>query len=320
MRCSMAEPSAAVVKQAIAWMVHLQSGQASADDQSRYQHWRQASPTHELACARLEAIGGQVRTLPPQLAHAALTRNTVPLHRRAALRSVVMLAGGVAAVWWGERSATWQWVAADLSTSVGERRSVTLPDGSQLQLNTDSAVDVQFDSEQRLLHLRRGEILVSTAAPTGRYRPFRVRTAQGVLTALGTRFRVHQQDDVSQVAVYQGAVAVQPLAGAALRLQAGSQADFDAQSVTRPTAADADLAAWSDGVIVARNQRLGQFVTELARHRPGLLTCDDTAADLRISGVFPLANTDRVLSALERTLPVTVQRRTRLWVTVLPKR
>ena len=64
---------------------------------------------------------------------------------------------------------------------------------------------------------------------------------------------------------------------------------------------------------------LGQFLDELARHRPGVLRCDPTVAELPLTGVFPLADTDRVLAALQQSLPVDVQRVTRYWVTVRPR-
>ncbi|NQD80860.1 iron dicitrate transport regulator FecR, partial [Pseudomonas sp. CrR14] len=58
---------------------------------------------------------------------------------------------------------------------------------------------------------------------------------------------------------------------------------------------------------------------ELARHRPGVLRCDPAVAKLPLTGVFPLADTDRVLAALQQSLPVEMQRVTRYWVTVRPR-
>jgi transmembrane sensor len=59
---------------------------------------------------------------------------------------------------------------------------------------------------------------------------------------------------------------------------------------------------------------LPDFLAELGRHRPGVLRCAPDAADLRVSGTYPLANTDRVLAALTLSLPVQVRSRTRWWV------
>ncbi|MBW6154852.1 FecR domain-containing protein, partial [Pseudomonas aeruginosa] len=74
---------------------------------------------------------------------------------------------------------------ADQRTGVGEQRRLTLPDGSLLTLNTDSAVDLAFDASQRLVRLLRGEIFVDSRADP---RPFRVATAEARLHAGAARF------------------------------------------------------------------------------------------------------------------------------------
>ncbi|KAG1059180.1 hypothetical protein G6F40_018182 [Rhizopus arrhizus] len=65
--------------------------------------------------------------------------------------------------------------------------------------------------------------------------------------------------------------------------------------------------------------RLDAFVDELSRYRKGRLVCDPAVAGLRISGSFPLGDTDRVLAAVERALPVRADRYTRYWVVLRPK-
>jgi len=117
-----AEPSAEVVDQAIAWMVRLHSGTATTDDHARYRQWQQAAPAHATACARLEGIGARVQELPLPLAHAALANGERPAPRRAILRAVLVAVGTGGLAWQGHRSATWQWLSADHSTAVGERR------------------------------------------------------------------------------------------------------------------------------------------------------------------------------------------------------
>lgn len=80
---------------------------------------------------------------------------------------------------------------AQQRTSIRERRPLRLDDGSQLALNADTALDIRFDSKQRLIQLYRGEMLVKTAQdPT--QRPFIVQTGEGRARALDTRFSVRQ--------------------------------------------------------------------------------------------------------------------------------
>ena len=83
---------------------------------------------------------------------------------------------------------------------------------------------------------------------------------------------------------------------------------------------------FADGALVQRviaeqvdNSQLGDFLAELSRHRPGILRCDPSVAGLELTGVFPLADTDRVLAALQQSLPVQVHSLTRYWISVSAK-
>ena len=71
--------------------------------------------------------------------------------------------------------------------------------------------------------------------------------------------------------------------------------------------------------MVASQMRLDDFLAELSRYRRGRLGCDPAIAGLRVSGVYPLDNTDRVLAALTSALPVEVHTFTRYWVTLRPR-
>lgn len=104
-------------------------------------------------------------------------------------RLVTLLSGAVlvgAAAWVSRDLTGWQRWTSDLATATSERRSVQLPDGTRLQLNTDSAVDLDFNAQQRLITLLRGEILV--ACGTALSAPLRVQTRHGVLEGIDGRF------------------------------------------------------------------------------------------------------------------------------------
>ncbi|MNN96196.1 fec operon regulator FecR [compost metagenome] len=62
--------------------------------------------------------------------------------------------------------------------------------------------------------------------------------------------------------------------------------------------------------------RLGDFINEVGRYRPGYLTCTADITHLRLSGVFRLEDTDKLLAILPHTLPVQLRYRTRWWVTL----
>ncbi|MFT7723186.1 MAG: FecR family protein [Roseateles sp.] len=307
-----------VRQQAVEWLLELQAAPASDELRQRWLGWRAAHPDHERAWQHVEAFGAKLGSLPSALAHAALAP---PPRRRQAAKTLALLlfTGGAAGLaWQGE---PWQRWTADARTGTGERLALALPDGSQLQLNAGSAIRLAFTATERLLKLLGGEILVRTAADA---RPFAVETGQGRIDALGTRFSVRdaalQPDGACRVAVFDGAVELRPrrAPAAVLRLRAGQQGRLAADAAAATGAASDDATAWTQGLLVAQDMPLADFLAELARHRPGRLSCSDAVAGLKVSGTYPLADTDRVLELLQAALPVAVRRVTRYWVSVGP--
>lgn len=314
-----------VARQAVHWLLTLQSD-ASSDAQRRrhlegLRTWLAQDAAHARAWERIAEVDGHLRGLDTQLAMRTLAGPHS--NRRRAVQLTVLLAAGAGGLLAVRQSGVWTQWSADLATATGERRDAVLPDGTRLTLNTASAVDVRFSATERLLLLRAGEILVETApdplaTASVDARPFRVRTAEGTVRAVGTRFTVRQRDGRSDVAVLQGAVELQPIDAPqdARRLQAGTQGHFTrSASLADGPLREAD-SAWRNGMLVVDDMRLADFLAELARHRPGLLRCAGDVAELRVSGSYPLADTDRVLAALTLSLPVEVELRTRWWVTV----
>ena len=234
--------------------------------------------------------------------------------RRGLLKGFVLLAGGSALGYGG-----WQYQRpSTLHSPRGERLSFTLPDGSRLLLNSDSAVDIAYDQGQRRLILQRGEVLVSTAHdPLGR--GFFVEVAQGRIQALGTRFSVRLHDERAEVEVYEHQVRLTPRHGQALLLDAGQRSVLTSQAASEPIPTTPGQDAWSNGLLVANRQRLDDFLAELGRYRQGWLRCDPAIAGLRISGTFSIDDTDSALRALEASLRVQRLERTRYWVTVIPR-
>lgn len=304
------------------WFFRLREHDASADDRAACAAWRATDPRHEQAWQKAQRIGQSLATLPPDVAFATLDHRKRG-RRRSAIKTLAVLICAPSAGWLAWHGAPAREWLAEQRTAAGEQRRLTLADGTRLHLNTATALDVAFDADQRLLRLYRGELLIDTApdpqAGAGLpARPFLVETGHGHVRPLGTRFIVRREDGHSRVTVYAGRVALHP-AGAPHRdllLGAGQQARFSADATSQPTDADPHGADWSQGLLVARNQRLADFAAELARYRPGLLRCDPTVADLRITGAFQLRDTNAILASLPEVLPVRVVYRTRYWVTL----
>jgi transmembrane sensor len=312
----------AVAQQAVQWWMVFQSPPVSTAQRSAWQQWRAADAEHERAWQRVEAVSGQLAGVSGPLARAALA-GPASLRRRRSMQllTALVVAGGSAAVLQRQGvQGLWQTLASDESTAVGERRTLTLADGTTLMLNTGSAVNILFNTERRVVQLVHGEIWVQTAADPLR-RPFLVQTDAGSVRAIGTRFTVLAQGDAVNVNVLQGAVELSPVDAPhrVQLLQAGEAGDFTRTQTSKPEPMADGAGAWTDGVLVASQMRLDDFLAELGRYRRGRLNCDPAIAALRVSGVYPLDNTDRVLAALTSALPVEVHTFTRYWVTLRPR-
>ncbi|MEN0106320.1 MAG: FecR domain-containing protein, partial [Pseudomonas sp.] len=300
------EPSRQALIEAARWFVELHSGEADEQQQQQWRTWLHATAEHQQAWARATAMGQRLQGVPGELGLATLNAPR-GLDRRQAVKALAVLLG-VGAVGMGTwREQPWQVWRADYRTQVGETREVLLADGTQLTLNTASAVNVRLDAEQRLVHLLEGEILIDSGKDP---RPLRIQTAEGLVTPLGTRFLVRQQDQHTEVAVFSGQVALLPANGHGPNtvLNAGQRSRFDRQGAMPPSAAVVDQLAWTQGMLIADNLTLADLLTELGRYRHGYLGCSTQIASLRISGAFPLNNSDRALAALEKELPVQVRR------------
>jgi transmembrane sensor len=305
-----------VIRDASNWFARLQADADNGTAQAAWRDWLEAEASHREAWLLVEQVQGRIAGLPsPRSAAQALSLRE--LSRRRALGQFAIVAGLATAGALGFRQILGQHWLAGYRTATGERRQVTLPDGSRLTLNTSTALDVAFSGRQRLLRLHAGEILLTTAAdPVASHRPLVVQTPHGEATAVGTRFTVFADDGGSTVAVLEKAVRVQAGRAPAMIVNAGQQLRFTRDGLGPLQASDPFVASWESGSIVAIDMSLGALVSQLDRYRPGRLVCADDVATLRVSGAFPIDDTDRALAALTRSFPVRLVRRTRYWISV----
>ncbi|MFJ5483594.1 FecR domain-containing protein [Pectobacterium actinidiae] len=302
-------------QQAAEWYALLSSGEVSEIERTQWNNWLRAAPEHAQAWALVEDVVLRFQGLPPAVAHATLQNPA--LDRRAALKllGVLLTAAGAAMV--GRQIPVVRSEFADLSTGTGERNTWTLNDGTHIHLNARSALDVLFDAQQRRLRLYRGEVLVETGhAPPHSQRPLVVETGQGLIKALGTRFMVSERNDKVDVSLFEGVLEVQAFGAPAQRLRAGQTVRLHRNSASAITPLDPHVAAWEQGLIFAEGMPLKRYLMQLAPYRNGVLTCDAAAAKLRVSGVFALFDSDRLLAQLEDILPVKVRYFSRYWIRV----
>lgn len=311
--------SARVLDAAIAWQLCLDSGNGSADERAEFARWHAASEEHARAWM-------QLGMLDQRFSAAAGPARQALLQSRAGLRQRVRKVGsGLASLalvvgilgWLSAHQSLGYWLA-DQRTATGEQRSLRLTDGTLISLNTHSAVDIRFNEKERLIVLHEGEISIETGHKDDR--PFIVATEDGRLRALGTRFLVKLEDQGTRLSVLQSAVAARPQdSGNEQILHEGQQVLMSHDKLSQIAGVNIGADAWIRGMLVVDNVRLSDLIDELGRYRSGHLGVAPEVADLRITGSFPLTNTDLALTSLLPTLPVQIEQHTPWWVTVVPR-
>lgn len=257
---------------ALDWQVLLHSGTATAADRARYQRWRGLSAEHLAAAEDAEALWGDIGQT-----EAAAQLPAAPRRRRhwgsAIAASLVLALVGYGG--WLQAPA----LLADYHTSTGERRTVTLEDGSRVTLNSASAFSVNYSNERRTVSLREGEALFEPAADP---RPFVVDSGGEAVQGSGAVFSVRRQGSTTAVVVTQGEARVG---------QRLVQASPDAQAQT----------AWQRGKLIFNGRPLREVIAELERYQHGrILISDSRLGAMEVSGVFDLNDPHGLLRTLEQ--------------------
>ncbi|WP_080574863.1 FecR family protein [Pseudomonas putida] len=313
---TVARPDTKTVRQAIQWMLRLRESGHDPALQQQCAQWRSIHQENEQAWQRVVHLHQDLdlRAIPGAgLALQTLETSQQRLRRRQALKLLggVVMAGS--ASWLAKDLDTVSAWASDYATGTGERRVFTLPDGSLMQLNTCSAVDLAFHDQRRLVRLKHGELMINCNPR----QPLLVQTRDALLEGFEGRFVAYQDSDCTRVSVSHGKVAIhRPGAGQLQWIEGGQNWRLDAQGAQRLAHMEMDAMAWTEGLIVTQDMRLSNFLAQVSRYRHGYLGCSNDIADLRLSGVFRLEDPEQLLRLLPQTLPVRLRRRTRWWVHV----
>lgn len=312
-----------IEEQAAEWMLRLHEGQLSEAQRQAFEHWKQQSPRHTSAAARMDDVIARMQALRGKKSPARAALNAAFAHqksrgRKSAMRALVLacsVAIPAAALLVSPYPQRWM---ADVRNGADQWQTLRLADGSTLTLNGISTANLHFDANQRRIELLQGEILVDVAHDGAR--PFVVQTAHGTLRALGTRFVVKREGDVTILSMLESRVAAQSAdTQQTLDVDAGFQARISKHNVRLAGNIDPSSVneAWRRHQLVVDNRPLPEVLDEIARHRTGHLQFDRTTLQsLRVSAVIPLDDSEHALQLLAQTLPIQVRTFTP-WLTIV---
>lgn len=194
------------------------------------------------------------------------------------------------------------------ATALGEQRTETMPDGSAIVLNTNTALEASYSSERRSIVLKHGEAQFDVARDAAR--PFVVRAGEDTVTALGTRFQVRREADSTIVTLLEGSVKVAH-GDEQYVLRPNERAALSARTGVTIASIDPEFATgWLDGWLRFRGAPLAKVIAEANRYsRQKLRLGDPRLAGVKLSGNFHAGDNASIAEAASMILPVRVERR-----------
>jgi transmembrane sensor len=283
-------------------------------DREAHARWKSSNAEHQAAYGEVEYLYEVSAALRADPLIAAATRRA--LRRtdrnrmlrwlvRSAVAACIAVAGIYIPLHWAQMTHSNPPVATQYATHRGQQLAVSLPDGSSLLLDSDSAVEVRFDARGRSTRLLGGQDEFKIIHDASR--PFTVDVGIGTIRDVGTEFTARRDQDQVTVTVEQGAVDVTSAMryGAQLRsaqLAPGDQLQFDGKG-TLWTTRQVDLKAvtgWKVGELTFEDAPLAQIVEEMNRYTYAQVRLGDPRLSaLRVSGVFHTGDQQSFLLALE---------------------
>lgn len=328
-------PSASADDAALDWLIRRKDGRDPATE-ARFQEWLAASALHAQAYARWENDWTMLDAVPmtaraqwrAEQARPAAGRLARLPRRPWRLAGAALAACAAAAVIGFIAMPAAPEYQGRYATAPGEQRDVTLPDGSQLTLDTATRVDVIYTRGRRQVLMAEGQAMFKVQGDA--HRPFDVLTGDVRVTVVGTRFSVRHTPSTPgypgvHVGVASGHVRVGPEHPAgwwefwrpesdryATDLTAGQQVTVGESGLPgRVARIDADsVAPWLEHRITFDNATLAQAVAEFSRYgHPAPVLADARVGALRLTGSFDTRNLATFYRVLPQALPVRVDTR-----------
>jgi transmembrane sensor len=309
----MSAPNAtAIQSRAADWLLERREGAWSDERQGELDAWLAESLAHRIAYWRLDAAWARADLLGamrrPAFQRAAEPRRrswTLLLRAGAAVAAIAAILGVYQLIGPAKPS------EKTYATAVGERERLTLADGSQIELNTDSQVRVRITPQNRMIWLDKGEVYF--AVHHNERKPFVVMAGDHRITDIGTKFVVRRERAAFKLAVLEGVVKLEDegIGQAPKILTQGEVAQTDANRLEisrKSQTALADALGWQRGVLVFDHTSLADAAAEFNRYSTTKITiADPKTANLTIDGTFPSNNSRAFMRLAQAVLGLKVE-------------
>ena len=303
--------ASSVTAHAAAWLERREAKGWSADDHRALEAWLVETEENRAAFWRLEAAWDQAQRLAA-LHAVSDTRNS---SSRSKFWSLVTRSVAAAAFFVGlgiaAQTILSQPRGEQYATPVGGREILTLADGSQVELNTDTAIRVDLQSAKRTVTLIRGEAYFQVQHDAAR--PFVVMAGDHRITDLGTKFLVRERGDGVEVALLEGRAHMEGASAQSAFLMPGDVVVATSSTMVLTKKSQQQLrnaAAWRKGVLVFDHTTLAAAADEFNRYNQTKLIIADSRAGRRtLGGTFPTNDIADFTRLVEAVLDLRVERR-----------
>lgn len=297
-------------RETIDWILRLESADCTAANRQAFQTWLTQSEDRQRIYQQLAETWSGLSRFQGQdfpVRREALSyrppRKTTRRFIELAVAASLLLGVGVAT--FSEQG--WHGQTRHYATERGGRQTVSLADGSSIELSTDTELKIRVNRWQRSVELIKGEAFFQVVHD--QQRPFEVKAGSGKIIDIGTQFDVRLDNEHVAVAVLEGIVQVQ--AGDSREIHANQAISYDDRGELQTSAADDinAVTAWRRGQLVFENRRLDEVLAELQRfHDISLTLAEPALAKLKVTGTFHTDNLDATLNIIAMTLPVDIRR------------
>ena len=312
--------STAIEAEAALWAARLEGGTLTATDQHALEAWLAASSTHRAALSVYRDLSSDLELeLPALIAAGRIAPPPVAPRHVSSFKIFTLSAIAAAAV----LAFTFQFFVhgpapQSFTSTSAQRQTITLAEGTRVELNARTRLEVELTRTERRVRLSAGEAFFQVSKDSSR--PFIVETPAGTVRVTGTKFNVLAASSAAlDVTVVEGSVQVRPqataggdpqAAPAALTVGDHLKARPDTGVVIKKlsAAALADSLAWLQGVIVFDDVPLGVALASFAYYHDLRITATPAAAQLRISSRFPLDDLDGFFASIAELKPVLISR------------
>lgn len=292
-------PAVRIEEDAARWLLRREEPGWTEADAGALEVWLAESPAHQAAFWRLEhgwRRADRLAARPP-----AAPERKPPWSRRFAPLAAALAALAGVAVWLGHDAA-----GRVYTTDVGGHEIAPLPDGTRVELNTDTKLRADVTREHREVWLDKGEAYFEVAHDKAH--PFTIYAGKRKVTVLGTRFSVRRTGDEVQVTVVEGKVRVDPveaqkptpptvLTPGQIAIAKGAATLVTPKTVA---AAQSEL-SWRQGMLVFDQYTVERAAEEFNRYnRRKIVVTSPDAAAIRIGGTFETDNIDGFVELLQQ--------------------